>query len=77
MDASPIRLIMDQRRVPEGLRVDESPMILDWSADDLRSKNYAKWPPANALLSDLLVYKIIAAEISSRFDGIVFGQCLD
>ena len=52
-------------------------MILDWSADDLRSKDYAKWPPANALLSDLLVYKIIGAEISSRFDGIVSGQCLD
>ena len=40
-------------------------MILDWSASDFRSKDSTKWPPVNALLSDLLVYKVIAAEISS------------
>lgn len=55
----------------EGLRKDykstnESPMVLHWSADDLRSKDHAKWPPANALLSEVLVYKIVAAQISSQ-----------
>lgn len=52
--------------IPEGLQIEESPMILDWSAGGLRSKDSTRWPLVNALLSDLLIYKVIAAEISSR-----------
>ena len=45
--------------VPEDL--DESrPLILDWTKDQ------AKWPPSNTALSDLVVYKMIAAEVSHR-----------
>ena len=51
--------------VPEDL--DESrPLILDRSLADLKSNDQAEWPPSNTALSDLLVYKMIAAEMSHR-----------
>ena len=38
--------------VPDGLN-DGRPLVLDWSSDDLKSKEEARLLPANALLSDL------------------------
>ena len=51
--------------VPEDLN-ESCPLVLDWSMADLKSKDQAKWPPSNTALSDLVVYKIIAAEVSHR-----------
>ena len=42
------------------------PNELSWNLDDLRSRDSVIWPPTNGILSDLLVCKIIAGEISSR-----------
>ena len=51
--------------VPEDLN-ESRPLVLDWSMADLKSKDQAKWPPSNTALSDLVVYKITAAEVSHR-----------
>ena len=48
-------------------RLATRPLVVDWSANDLTSRDEAKWPPENAALSDLVIYKIIAGgRISSR-----------
>ena len=51
--------------VPEDLN-GARPLALDWSLTDLKSKDQSKWPPSNTALSDLVVYNIIAAEVSYR-----------
>ena len=51
--------------VPEDLN-ESRPVVLDWSTEDLKSKDQAKWPPSNTALSDLVVYKIISAGVSHR-----------
>ena len=34
-------------------------VLLDWDMDKPESKDQTQWPPSNALLSDLLIYKIL------------------
>ena len=40
--------------------------MIDWAKEDLKARDESKWPPANAALSDLVIYKIITAEVSVR-----------
>lgn len=51
--------------VPDGLN-NGRPLVLDWFNDHLKSKDEARLPPANVLLSDLLVWKVVTFNISSR-----------
>ena len=51
--------------IPEGFGGSECPMILDWNPNDLGCTDRLKWPPTNAVLSDLVEYSENADELSS------------
>ena len=55
-----------QGPIPAELKETHTPLILDWSMSALESKDAKAWPPAEALLSELLMYKIVEAGISQR-----------
>ena len=46
-----------QGPVSADLTETHTPLMLDWSMAALQSKDAKEWPPAEALLSDLLIYK--------------------
>ena len=55
-----------QGSIPPSLTVEYSPMVLDWNAAAINVDDTATWPPMNALLSDLTIYKILKSNLSLR-----------